>query len=69
MIEKLKPCPFCGEPARIRSEACTGGGVVFYAECGNRLCSVHPWVSATTPVVAAEIWNRRAEVTNDGTAS
>ena len=36
MSEKLKPCPFCGEPARIRSEACMGGGVVFYAECGNR---------------------------------
>ena len=60
-MSELKPCPFCGKTARIRSEACTEG-VVFYAECGNRLCSVHPRVSATTVAVAAEIWNRRAEV-------
>ena len=66
-MSELKPCPFCGEPARIRSEACTEG-VIFYAECGNRLCSVHPWVSATTPKVAAEIWNRRAEVKDDADA-
>lgn len=63
MSEELKPCPFCGEPARIRFND------VFYAECSNRLCLVHPKVSATTPEVATEIWNRRAEVKDDGAIS
>ena len=67
MSEELKSRPFCGEPARIRSEACTKG-FVFYAECGNRFCNVHPKLCACTPDVAAEIWNRRAEVGDDADA-
>lgn len=67
MSEELKPCPFCGEEARIRVEPCTKG-VVFFAECGNRFCNVHPKVCACTPDVAAKIWNHRAEVKGDADA-
>ena len=32
-MSELKPCPFCGAEAEIRTE--TFGGVVFYAWCDN----------------------------------
>ena len=67
MRKELKPCPFCGEEARIRVEPCTKG-VVFFAECGNRFCNVHPKVCACTSDVAAKIWNHRAEVKDDADA-
>lgn len=57
-MDKLKPCPFCGEEVSIRE---TGFGVVKVVECKN--CNVRfvfPWNKAENNVELRELWNRRA---------
>ena len=54
----LKPCPFCGKPARIVSY---GFGISsFYATCGNEHCEVGPSTKYySDEKEAIEVWNNR----------
>lgn len=58
MTDELKPCPFCGSSAVIRSN----GEYQYYVRCTNFDCSVHPTTYVmTTPEKAIAAWNRREE--------
>ena len=65
MKTTLKPCPFCGGAATVRSSIPGGWGnpCIWYVRCENAGCQVQP--SSMSPrssereAVAA--WNRRAE--------
>lgn len=58
-MEELKPCPFCGGKAEIKSSADND----FWVECAleHRFCQVIPktW-SYETEQEAVEAWNKRA---------
>ena len=55
-LVELKPCPFCGAPAR-RKQSFTGN---HYIVCGNIYCNVRP---STVPYYrmcdATKAWNKR----------
>lgn len=53
---RLKPCPFCGEPATWQDL----GPYVFSLGCRNQEC-LGPYVSTETESGAVTLWNRRAE--------
>ena len=61
MLEKLKPCPFCGENPEILSNL-----HYVWVECMNCHARHDP---ALTKEVAVTQWNRREGVKGDGTAS
>lgn len=62
-MAELKPCPFCGRRAFIKSKA-SPVGFSFRAYCGNEDCKVEPKTRAYfDKEQAIEVWNRRA---NDG---
>lgn len=55
---KLKACPFCGEPAVMRSY--NGGySQFFWAKCQNFDCRVTT-MAQDDPDKAANLWNQRA---------
>jgi hypothetical protein len=54
----LKPCPFCGEEARI--ELWHGGGPRKHlVSCDNEFCFVTPSVTGGSAAVAIRRWNQR----------
>lgn len=53
--ESLKPCPFCGSPAKIMK-----GCGEDWVECVNPKCSCCSSMHTNTSV-AIEIWNRRVK--------
>ena len=61
-MAELKPCPFCGSPARIKV---IDDGVhykKFYPSCTNRNCigrNTHKYFCSER--LAVEEWNRRAD--------
>ena len=66
-MTELKPCPFCGSEAEVRSYAIPTGVSIFRkvytVTCSNYLCWVKPetrhisgW---TNRIGAIEYWNRR----------
>lgn len=53
--EKLKPCPFCGSPAKL--EILGGPESLFrIVKCSKCRCDLHWW---TTVELAIEAWNKR----------
>ena len=59
-MEQLKPCPFCGEYARLfpveneKGEVCS-----YFVECMNiRECGIHTY-TMDSKEKATIIWNRR----------
>ena len=61
----IKPCPFCGKPARLRGGANIGGSPFYYVECVDINCMANV-AGKETPEKAIELWNRRAhESTSD----
>lgn len=60
MIDKLKPCPFCGGKPFIDKDKCFDGTFVYQISCVNRECDVSiktKW--RATKKEAIEAWNRR----------
>jgi len=66
-MTELKPCPFCGSEAEVRSYKIPAGVSIFRkvytVTCSNYLCWVKPetrhisgW---TNRIEAIEYWNRR----------
>lgn len=54
---ELKPCPFCGKEPRIRQME-----GLWYVQCANNRCAVHPEANAKEKPVAIAVWDtRRAE--------
>ena len=59
MNEKLKPCPFCGNPAKLRYE-CDKREIIdlWCVQCENELCyAMTGW--ETKKEWAIKRWNRR----------
>lgn len=59
MMEKLKPCPFCGKTPGI--EHWSSGGMMYMVKCNNPDCPV-PVVSYPVGYNLSEViseWNRR----------
>lgn len=57
----LKPCPFCGEPAKTMSRPSnhTSTGMFYVVHCycgGNCACA---WKCGDTAQQAADLWNNR----------
>lgn len=75
MRDKLKPCPFCGEPAKRITRTVSFGGswgsrTDFIAVGCSRKgdCPVKPQVFVTKEVsveAATEIWNTRKEINDE----
>lgn len=64
-VEKmLKPCPFCGGPAKVETRW-KDGRIDYRVRCRNRRneCDVHPRTpyDYASAELAADAWNRRAE--------
>lgn len=55
----IKPCPFCGKPARLRGSDNVSGTPFYYVECDNINCMASV-AGQETPEKAIELWNRRA---------
>lgn len=55
----LKPCPFCGDEARIYSVDLRPLGTRYNAGCDNSDCDCHCDFRAATEVEAARLWNTR----------
>ena len=58
MTDKLKPCPFCGWTATVRSY----GAEAWYVICDG--CNVRKGLYPSREK-AIYLWNKRAEVEND----
>lgn len=63
MSEKLKPCPFCGCDAKIKSYGVIRPYVHYWVVCGSRSCQAHYMneITYNEKEHAIEAWNRRAE--------
>lgn len=62
IVERLKPCPFCGTMPQVRNSGTVDGD---YVVCRSRKCSVQP--CSNSGAIAA--WNRRAPVEQKGEGS
>ena len=70
-IPDMKPCPFCGGPAKVRSYGGWGEfdkdeeykfGTPFAVGCAGDVadCGIQPTTHGyLTPQTAADVWNRR----------
>lgn len=60
MSEKLKPCPFCGGKAEIRTMI-YAGNALYYVRCPRINCFIHCFTKKKyeTEAEAVEAWNRR----------
>lgn len=55
-MEKIKPCPFCGNDTVLRSN----GEYQYYVRCMNPKCSVYvATYIEDTPIKAISAWNHR----------
>ena len=65
---RIKPCPFCGKPARLRGseEVGTDRRPFYYVECDNINCMAN-CAGQETPEKAIEVWNRRAYESDEPT--
>ena len=55
----VKPCPFCGGPARLEMFIHKVKGEVWYVQCGE--CKASTWYYATMDDAMKE-WNKRASL-------
>ena len=58
----IKPCPFCGKPARLR-----GSDDFWYVECADINCMATV-AGQNTAEEAVECWNRRPYESSEPTA-
>lgn len=62
MLNKLKPCPFCGGEATLQRYFDTYEEIAFYVTCSGEFCEVSPTTNDfRTEQEAIEAWNQRAE--------
>lgn len=63
-MDKLKPCPFCGEEAQIFTDDEMGylGNTQYLVKCGNCLCGTGHY---SNPEYAIEAWNKRVKDKED----
>lgn len=54
-MEEVKPCPFCGGAAELKSAIY--GGDTFFVVC--HACEIRTFLFAS-PAKAVRVWNRRA---------
>ena len=54
-MEEVKPCPFCGGAAELKSAIY--GGDTFFVVC--HACEIRTFLFAS-PAKALRVWNRRA---------
>lgn len=58
---KLKPCPFCGVPGKIRIAHSKKYGDSYAASCSNLQCDIRPCSQYyATREQAVLVWNKRA---------
>lgn len=59
MMEKLKPCPFCGSEARVQTAAMFRN--CYSIVCMNTKCGAHVFFygAEATKNMTAKHWNRR----------
>jgi len=55
---EVKPCPFCGEPPKVRPWH-GGGPRKTLVHCGDDYCRVAPMVAGSTKARAIRFWNQR----------
>lgn len=58
--EELKPCPFCGRPARMKTTPHIPNGMDYTVQCTDPSCCgriTKKWQTRETAIYA---WNRRA---------
>lgn len=56
----LKPCPFCGGPARMFSVEQPNRSITYEVDCENKDCEVSACTLLyDTKEEAAAVWNRR----------
>ena len=60
-MSDLKPCPFCGEEAKVGFYNNGEGHADYYVECSNDRCDVAPSVSDSSIAYANKYWNTRAQ--------
>lgn len=60
MMEKLKPCPFCGSEAKVKGNIMFGGYSVI---CLNEKCGAHVFFygAETSRSANERRWNRRVD--------
>lgn len=56
--EELKPCPFCGEAARIVDSEFSGSAIHISCRCGAQMFGGRQHFGSEQE--ASEAWNRRA---------
>lgn len=57
MIDKLKPCPFCGENVEKQTGTVMGTTMFICRKCGADVC----FFGAECGSKATDAWNRRAD--------
>lgn len=58
-MDKLLPCPFCGQMPKAEWGESIDGFAKYYIECE---CYANPMVSDQNSISAIELWNRRVPV-------
>lgn len=61
MIEKLKPCPFCGGMGVLNNEECRTVSYVKCLTCGAETGLVKVSAEYSSDDKAIEAWNRRSD--------
>jgi len=65
--EKLKACPFCGEPARLIKS--NYGRLIYFIDCtkcGAEMLTNHVDATPAAKKAVIRAWNTRAEGKGDG---
>ena len=57
-MAELKPCPFCGDNARVETTCIC----YFIVHCTNEKCEIKPCTKIQqSKEIAIKVWNRRAD--------